>query len=85
MHNTIQIQESEQELIKLLASQDNAQSIKKILSIYYVLKSAPEKLDNIAGFVAKDKSTISRWFSAYKRGGIDQLISSKRGKKQETV
>ena len=80
-----EITETVDELKELLKSTES-QGVKERVQTLYWLKSEPVKTTQVlANLVGKQRTTVSRWLSSYRTGGIKALItkrtSSGRNKK----
>ena len=70
----IEIVESAQELLELLKKAEN-QEVKERVQILYWLKTRQvESVGAIASLTGVHRTTVSRWLSKYRQGGINNLL-----------
>lgn len=76
MANTINldIQETANELRSLLRKQTNAQKKERIHALYLLKSGQVNTLEAISKLLARDTSTIYRWFQKYKNNGLEGLL-----------
>ncbi|MBD2311152.1 helix-turn-helix domain-containing protein [Desertifilum sp. FACHB-1129] len=70
----IEIAESSQELLSYLKQADNQEVKERIQALYWLKTHQVETVGTIASLVGKHRTTVSRWLSAYRKGGIEQLL-----------
>jgi putative transposase len=70
----IDIMESEEELLELLKQAQNQEVKERILALYWLKTGQVESVGAIAALVGKHRTTVSRWLSRYRQGGINGLL-----------
>lgn len=76
MANTIniEIKESAEDLKTLLRKQSNTQKKERIQALYLLKSGQVTTLEALSKMLARDTSTIYRWFQKYKHKGLDGLL-----------
>jgi putative transposase len=83
----IKIWESELELLELLKQWENQEVKERIQALYWLKTKQVESTGAIASLVGKHRTTVSRWLSRYRRGGIKTLLHKGKssGRKSEVT
>ncbi|HEY9300137.1 MAG TPA: helix-turn-helix domain-containing protein [Phormidium sp.] len=71
----IEISESGLELLKELKKQENQELKERIQALYWLKTAQVESTGEIASLVGKHRTTVSRWLSQYRRGGLKGLLT----------
>lgn len=71
----IEITESSQELLRYLKSADDRDVKERVQALYWLKTHQVESVGAIASLIGKHRTTISRWLSAYRKGGLNKLLS----------
>ncbi|MEG5036445.1 helix-turn-helix domain-containing protein [Microcoleus sp. AT3-D2] len=74
----VQIQETVEELEHRLERSATAVNKEKLLVLYWLATKKIQKRAELATMLKRDSSTIYRWLRAYKKGGINELLSIKK-------
>lgn len=75
----IEINESPEELLEQLKNSDNQELKERIQALYWLKTKQVESTGAIASLTGKHRTTVSRWLSKYRKGGLKGLLS--QGKK----
>ena len=75
----IEINESAEELLEQLKNSDNQELKERIQALYWLKTKQGESTGALASLTGKHRTTISRWLSKYRKGGLKGLLS--QGKK----
>ena len=75
----IEIAESAEELRQQLNSSDNQGIKERIQALYWLKTNQVESTGAIANLIGKHRTTVSRWLSQYRKGGLKELLT--QGKK----
>jgi putative transposase len=75
----IEITESAEELRKQLKNSDNQELKERIQALYWLKTNQVESTGAMASLTGKHRTTISRWLSKYRKGGLKGLLT--QGKK----
>ena len=75
----IEIIESETLLLELLKSEKNTKNQEKLQVLYWLKTKQVERVGHIAGLLGHHQTTISRWLSLYRNGGLEALLRRKEG------
>ena len=70
----IEISESAEDLRDLMKHQDSSLNFAKIQSLYLLKIKATETARYLAVLVGRSERTIHRWLSAYRNGGLEELL-----------
>ena len=73
----IEIFESAQTLKEKLKKETNSKKQQKLQVIYWIKTKQAESVGHLAVLVGKDRTTVSRWLSEYRKGGLDNLLTFK--------
>ncbi len=71
----IEIVESEKTLLKLLAQQKSAKTQQRVQVLYWLKTKQATSVGQNAALVGRHPTTISRWLSKYRRGGLKALLT----------
>ena len=71
----IEIVESVEELYKLLKLSESREVKERVLSLYWLKTQQVATTEAIASLVGKHRTTVSRWLSSYRRGGLKSLLA----------
>ena len=74
----IEIKETEKILIELLKKQTEAKKREKIQMLYWLKTRQAESVAHLAVLLGYHRTTISRWLTKYRRGGIEELLEIKK-------
>lgn len=74
----LEIKESPEELKALLTSLKKSSHQKRIQALYWLKIGASNSIEHIAMLLGCHRTTVSRWFSLYRRGGIEALLKHKK-------
>jgi len=75
----IEITESETFLLELLKSEKNAKNQIKLQVLYWRKTRQVESGGHLAGLSGHHQTTISRWLTKYRNGGLEELLGRKEG------
>ena|GEM_PF-1874073 len=70
----IEITESAEELRKQLKNSDNQELKERIQALYWLKTNQVESTGAMASLTGKHRTTISRWLSKYRKGGLKGLL-----------
>jgi transposase len=73
----IEIRETEEELKTLLLKAKDAHSHEKLQVLYWLKTQTLETVLSAAVRLGKHRTTIQRWLSNYRKGGIEELLLQK--------
>jgi len=73
----IEIRETEEELKALLGKEKDAQRQNKLQVLYWLKTQTVETVLSAAVRLGKHPTTIQRWLSSYREGGIEKLLFQK--------
>ena len=71
----IEIVESEKTLLKLLAQQKSAKTQQRVQVLYWLKTKQATSVGHLAALVGRHPTTVSRWLSKYRRGGLKALLT----------
>ena len=71
----IEISESMETLQQLLSQQKTAKMQQRVQVLYWVKTKQAETVEHLATLVGRDRTTVSRWLSEYRVGGLVQLLN----------
>ena len=74
----IDIVESVETLKKLMKAQKKALGYNKVQSLYLLKSNKVKTVREVADLLGKGETTIHRWFSFYRTGGIDFLLKERK-------
>ena len=75
----IDITESAEELLEELKKSDHQEFKERIQALYWLKTKQVESTGAIAYLTGKHRTTVSRWLSKYRKGGLQSLLT--QGKK----
>ena len=78
---TLQVKESESELLKLQKSQQDLRGFKKLECLLHLKRGTYNKLDAVAASVSISPSTLDKWLRLYKQKGINSYLLPIKGKR----
>lgn len=81
----IDIMESAAELRELLKAAENQEVKERVLSLYWLKTKQIETTEAIASLVGKHRTTVSRWLSRYRQGGIKALLTKGKSSGRKRV
>jgi putative transposase len=70
----IEIVESEEKLLELLKQAENQEVKERVLALYWLKTGQVESVGAIAALVGRHRTTVSRWLSRYRQGGMSKLL-----------
>jgi putative transposase len=73
----IEIRETEEELKTLLRKAKDAHSHEKLQVLYWLKTQTVETVLSAALRLGKHRTTVQRWLSSYREGGIEKLLFQK--------
>jgi transposase len=73
----IEIRETESELKAVLRKQKDATRHEKLQVLYWLKTKTVETVLSVAVRLGKHRTTIQRWLSSYREGGIEKLLFQK--------
>lgn len=71
----IEIIESEATLKKLLTQQKNTKTLERVQVLYWLKTKQASSVGHLAAMVGHHPTTVSRWLSKYRRGGLKALLT----------
>ena len=74
----INITETEEEIKALLGQAKDAYSHEKLLALYWLKTQTVETVSSIAVQLGKHRTTVQRWLSSYRSGGMTELLYQKQ-------
>ena len=74
----IEIKETEEILRELLKRQKEAKKRERIQMLYWLKTRQVESVAHLAVLLGYHRTTISRWLTKYRRGGIEELLEIKK-------
>ena len=81
----IEIIESVETLSKLLKQEKNSQKKERIQALYWIKTNLAETIGHLSALSGKHRTTVSRWLSSYRTGGISKMLEiyKSSGRKSE--
>ncbi len=73
----IDIVESEETLLNLLSQQKTAKTQQRVQVLYWLKTKQATSVGHLAAMLGKHYTTVSRWLSSYRHGGIKALLTIK--------
>ncbi len=73
----IEIRETESELKAVLREEKDATRHEKLQVVYWLKTKTVETVLSVAVRLGKHRTTIQRWLSSYREGGIEKLLFQK--------
>jgi transposase len=74
----IQITESTQELKRQLNLSENSEVKERLQVLYWLKTKQVQTTSAIANLIGKHRTTVSRWLSKYRQGGLEKLLEVKK-------
>jgi transposase len=74
----IEITETAYELKKLLKLTENQETKERVQALYWLKSSQVKTTEEIANLIGKHRTTVSRWLSSYRTGGIKALLTKRK-------
>lgn len=74
----IKIVESAAELRERLKGAENREVKERVLSLYWLKTEQVETTEAIASLIGRHRTTVSRWLSRYRQGGISALLAKRK-------
>ncbi|MDE5096897.1 MAG: helix-turn-helix domain-containing protein [Trichodesmium sp. St16_bin4-tuft] len=74
----IDIIESAEELKEILSRQTDIKLKQKVQALYWLKIGAVNTIENISILLGCHRTTVSRWFSTYRKLGIEGLLKKKK-------
>jgi transposase len=71
----IEITETVDELKELLKLIENQESKERVQALYWLKSKQVKTTEAIANLIGKHRTTVSRWLSSYRTGGIKALLT----------
>jgi len=71
----IEIAESVETLKELLTQQKKAKWQQRVQVLYWLKTKQAETVEHLAILVGRHRTTVSRWLSEYRAGGLSQLLN----------
>lgn len=73
----IEIRETEEELKALLGREKDAHRHEKLQVLYWLKTKSVETVLSASVRLGKHRTTVQRWLSSYRKGGIEELLFQK--------
>ena len=70
----IEIIESVETLSRLLKQERNPQKKERIQALYWTKTNLAETIGHLSALSGKHRTTVSRWLSSYRTGGISKML-----------
>lgn len=70
----IEIVESVETLSKLIKREKNPQKKERIQALYWIKTNLVESIGYLSSLSGKHRTTVSRWLSSYRKGGISKML-----------
>ena len=70
----IEISESIEILSDLLKQEKDLKKKERIQALYWIKSNLVESVENLAALSRKHRTTVSRWLSSYREGGIETML-----------
>ncbi len=74
----IEIQESLDSLKKLLSKQKTGKSKERLQVLYWLKSGQAKTVDELASLSGHHRTTVSRWLTLYRKGGLTNLLTLKK-------
>ncbi|MGL5076046.1 MAG: IS630 family transposase [Waterburya sp.] len=74
----IEIEETEEILKELLKQQKEGKKRERLQMLYWLKTRQAETVDHLAVLLGYHRTTISRWLTKYRRGGLEKLLEIKK-------
>ena len=81
----IEISESIETLSTLLKQEKNLKRKERIQALYWIKSNLVKTIANLAALSGKHRTTVSRWLSSYREGGLQKMLDiyTSSGRKPE--
>ena len=70
----LEIVESVETLSRLLKKERNPQKKERIQALYWIKTNLAETIGHLSALSGKHRTTVSRWLSSYRTGGISKML-----------
>ena len=74
----IHIRESAEQLKALLPQQNTAKTQQRVQILYWLKTQQATTYHELAALVGRHRTTISRWLSQYRQGGLESLLTIRK-------
>ena len=74
----LEIVESVEELKAILGQQTESKQKQKVQALYWLKIGAADSIGQISVLLGCHRTTVSRWFSTYRKSGIKGLLEKKK-------
>lgn len=74
----IEISESVEELLFQLKKPAHQEIKERIQALYWLKTHQVESIEAIAQLIGKHRTTVSRWLSQYRKGGLESLLTQRK-------
>lgn len=74
----IDIVEPEETLKALLLKAEKVEEKEKLQALYWLKTKTVDSVSAIAVFLGRHRTTVQRWLTSYRRGGLEELLTEKR-------
>ena len=81
----IEIVESVETLSKLIKQEKNPQKRQRIQALYWIKTNLVESIGHLSSLSGKHRTTVSRWLSSYRKGGLSKMLDIYKSSGRKTV
>jgi transposase len=81
----LEIKESLEELLAALKQSENPEMKERVQVLYWLKTKQAESTGAIGTLLGRHRTTISRWLSQYRRGGIKELLEKGKSTGRKSV
>lgn len=74
----IEIEESLEKIKELLSKQKTGKTKERLQILYWLKSGQSQSVDELASRTGHHRTTVSRWLSLYRAGGINSLLNIKK-------
>jgi transposase len=74
----IDIVESEETLKALLLKAEKVEEKEKVQVLYWLKTKTVDSVSAIAVFLGRHRTTVQRWLTSYRQGGLEELLREKK-------
>jgi len=74
----IEIEEPLEKLKQLLSEQKTGKSKERLQVLYWLKSGQSQNVDELAARTGHHRTTVSRWLSIYRKGGMTSLLNIKK-------
>jgi transposase len=74
----IDIVETEETLKTLLSKAEKVEEKEKIQVLYWLKTQTVDSVSAIAVFLGRHRTTVQRWLTSYRQGGLEELLTEKK-------